>query len=184
MAAVTTREVAHAAGVSLGVVHYCFENKDALMTALVTALSARLREVVRAASTDPAEVGTGIPALRGAIRAGLTQLWRDITAARSRQLLGFETVTWELRVTGDALDRSSLAREQYATNGVALAQLLDRLAASSGTSFTLPVATLSRSVSAMLDGLVLRWLVDGDATAAAEQLDLLADTLAGLARQS
>ena len=110
--------------------------------------------------------------------------WRDITAARSRQLLGFETVTWELRVTGDALDRSSLAREQYATNGVALAQLLDRLAASSGTSFTLPVATLSRSVSAMLDGLVLRWLVDGDATAAAEQLDLLADTLAGLARQS
>ena len=45
----------------------------------------------------------------------------------------------------------------------------------------MPLASLSRLVLSVVDGLVLRWLVDEGSAAAHDQLDRIADLVAGLA---
>lgn len=182
VAAVTTRDVASAAGVSLGVVHYCFENKDALMTELVKALSTRLQESVDDSPDIWTDPGSGPVGLHRLVRGGLELLWLDIATNRGRQLLTYETTTWSLRAAGAQPDKLAIAREQYAFNDDAVAAMLTKMSAATGTSFAVAVTTLSRMAVAVIDGVVLRWLVDGDAAAAREQLDLLADAIAGYVR--
>ncbi len=182
VAAVTTRDVARAAGVSLGVVHYCFDNKDALMTELVKALSTRLQESVDGSPGIWADAGTGVAALRTLMRGGLELLWLDVEAARRRHLLTYETTTWSLRAADTQPDKLAVAREQYSFNDDVVAAMLTKMCAASRTSFAVPVTTLSRMAVATIDGVVLRWLVDDDAVAAREQLGLLADAIATYAR--
>lgn len=179
VAGVTTRDVAQAAGVSLGVVHYCFENKDALMTELVKALAMELRDSV---DTDEAvwqHAGKGRQALRELVRAGLDLMWRDIEATPQRQLLTYETTTYALRAGEATPAKLAIAREQYAFNDSTVADILDHARDATNNRWTMPVRDLSRFTLNMIDGLVLRWLVDNDSESVSAQLDLLADMLAG-----
>ncbi|MCX5045712.1 TetR/AcrR family transcriptional regulator [Aldersonia sp. NBC_00410] len=180
VSAVTTRDVARAAGVSLGVVHYCFENKDAMMTELVKALSMELRDSADQATELRAGV-TGVGALEDLLRIALAALWHDVEASRDRQLLTYETTTYALREGGQTPGKLRIAREQYEFNDDTMADLLEKLRMATDTEWTLPLASLSRLSLAMLDGLVLRWLVDEDNQAAHDQLDRMASIVAGLA---
>lgn len=180
VSAVTTRDVARAAGVSLGVVHYCFENKDAMMTELVKALSMELRDSADQATELRAGV-TGVGALEDLLRIALAALWHDVEASRDRQLLTYETTTYALREGGQTPGKLRIAREQYEFNDDTMADLLEKLRMATDTEWTLPLSSLSRLSLAMLDGLVLRWLVDEDNQAAHDQLDRMASIVAGLA---
>jgi TetR/AcrR family transcriptional regulator, acrEF/envCD operon repressor len=181
VAAVTTRDVARAAGVSLGVVHYCFENKDAMMTELVKALSMELRDSADQATELRAGV-TGVGALEDLLRIALAALWHDVEASRDRQLLTYETTTYALREGGQTPGKLRIAREQYEFNDDTMADLLEKLRTATETEWTLPLSSLSRLSLAMLDGLVLRWLVDEDNQAAHDQLDQMASIVSGLAK--
>ncbi|WP_040794402.1 TetR/AcrR family transcriptional regulator [Nocardia higoensis] len=172
VAGVTTRDVAQAAGVSLGVVHYCFENKDALMTELAKALSMELRDSVDADETVWQDAGSGIEALQKLVRAGLELMWLNVEATPERQLLTYETTTYALREGESTPAKLAIAREQYTFNDSTVADILDHAREATGTEWSVPVQTLSRFTLNMIDGLVLRWLVDNDSAAVRTQLDL------------
>ncbi|MFI6362581.1 TetR/AcrR family transcriptional regulator [Nocardia sp. NPDC050630] len=181
VAGVTTRDVAQAAGVSLGVVHYCFENKDALMTELVKALSMELRDSVDANETVWQDVGSGKEALQKLVRAGLELMWLNIEATPERQLLTYETTTYALREGESTPAKLAIAREQYAFNDTTVADILDHARDATGCQWSVPVPTLSRFTLNVIDGVVLRWLVDNDSESVRGQLDLLSEMLANYA---
>ncbi|MCP9621229.1 MULTISPECIES: TetR/AcrR family transcriptional regulator [Nocardia] len=177
VAGVTTRDVAQAAGVSLGVVHYCFENKDALMTELVKALSMELRDSVDANETVWQDVGSGKESLQKLIRAGLELMWQNVEATPERQLLTYETTTYALRESEQTPAKLAIAREQYAFNDSTVADIIEHAREATGTRWSAPVGVISRFMLAAIDGIVLRWLVDNDSAAVREQMDLLAQTV-------
>ncbi len=181
VAGVTTRDVAQAAGVSLGVVHYCFENKDALMTELVKALSMELRDSVDANETVWQDVGSGKEALQKLVRAGLELMWLNIEATPERQLLTYETTTYALREGESTPAKLAIAREQYAFNDTTVADILDHARDATGCQWSVPVPTLSRFTLNVIDGIVLRWLVDNDSESVRAQLDLLSEMVANYA---
>ncbi|MET9026980.1 MULTISPECIES: TetR/AcrR family transcriptional regulator [Nocardia] len=183
VAGVTTRDVAQAAGVSLGVVHYCFENKDALMTELVKALSMELRDSVDANETVWQDVGSGKEALQKLIRAGLELMWLNIEATPERQLLTYETTTYALREGEQTPAKLAIAREQYNFNDSTVADILEHARDATGNTWSVPVQTLSRFTLNVIDGVVLRWLVDNDSESVRGQLDLLSEMLTGYAAQ-
>lgn len=174
---VTTRDVAKAAGVSLGVVHYCFENKDALMIELVKSLSTVMRDNIDTDSGVWKRVGTGLAPLRTLVRATLGMLWLNVEASRHRQLLAYESTTYVLREVSENQHNSHIAGEQYLANDATITEVLVKAAELTETSWTVPVGTLSRFVVTMLDGIVLRWLVDDDVVAARKQLDMATDVI-------
>ncbi|MEU3010929.1 TetR/AcrR family transcriptional regulator [Nocardia asteroides] len=177
VAGVTTRDVAQAAGVSLGVVHYCFENKDALMTELVKALSVELRDSVDADDSLWTEAGTGKEALLKLVRSGLELMWRNIEATPERQLLTYETTTYSLREGEATPAKIAISREQYAFNDGTVRDIIDHCREATGTAWNTPVTDLSRFILNVIDGIVLRWLVDDDSEAVQTQLDLLAEMI-------
>ncbi|QIS08626.1 TetR family transcriptional regulator [Nocardia arthritidis] len=181
VAGVTTRDVAQAAGVSLGVVHYCFENKDALMTELVKALSMELRDSVDANETVWQDVGTGKEALQKLIRAGLELMWLNIEATPERQLLTYETTTYALREGEQTPAKLAIAREQYNFNDTTVADILDHARDATANQWSVPLSSLSRFTLNAIDGLVLRWLVDNDSESVRAQLDLLSEMIANFA---
>ncbi|WP_309138643.1 TetR/AcrR family transcriptional regulator [Nocardia cyriacigeorgica] len=182
VAGVTTRDVAQAAGVSLGVVHYCFENKDALMTELVKALSMELRDSVDANETVWQDAGTGKAALQSLVRAGLELMWLNIEATPERQLLTYETTTYALREGEQTPAKLAIAREQYAFNDSTVADILDHARDATSTEWSVPVQTLSRFTLSVIDGIVLRWLVDNDSESVRTQLDVLSEMLSTYAK--
>lgn len=181
VAGVTTRDVAQAAGVSLGVVHYCFENKDALMTELVKALSMELRDSVDANETVWQDVGTGKEALQKLVRAGLELMWLNIEATPERQLLTYETTTYALREGEQTPAKLAIAREQYAFNDSTVADILEHARDATVNQWSVPVGALSRFTLNVIDGIVLRWLVDNDSESVRNQLDLLSEMVSNYA---
>ncbi len=177
VAGVTTRDVAQAAGVSLGVVHYCFENKDALMTELVKALSMELRDSVDANETVWQDVGSGKEALQKLIRAGLELMWLNIEATPERQLLTYETTTYALREGEQTPAKLAIAREQYNFNDSTVADIIEHARDATANQWSVPLPTLSRFMLNAIDGIVLRWLVDNDSEAVRAQLDLLSQMI-------
>lgn len=177
VAGVTTRDVAQAAGVSLGVVHYCFENKDALMTEMVKALSVDLRDSVDADPQVWNGPGAGAAAARALLNTSLQAMWTRLEAAPNRRLLTYETTTYALREGEQTPTKLRVARDQYEFNDVTLSEILDRIREVTSTQWNVPVRTVSRMLLAIIDGIALRWLVDDDSAAARQQLALAADLL-------
>ncbi|EOM77355.1 TetR/AcrR family transcriptional regulator [Rhodococcus rhodnii] len=99
VAAVTVRAVAEEAGVSLGVVYYCFDSKEELVAAtgetLVEQLSMSLREGFAEVRKAP-EV-TGVDGLRTLIHIGLSGMWPFVEATPGSQLLTYEITALALR---------------------------------------------------------------------------------------
>lgn len=178
IAATTIRRVAQEAGVALGVVHYCFTDKNELFAALATRLSDRLAAAgsgaLAAGGEVEGEVERSGPDVATALRTGIAALWQAVEATPGEQLLTYE-------ITSHALRRPELrdvATRQYRAAQSAAEGLLTLVAAATGATWTRPVPELAAEALAFLDGVVLRWLVDGDETAARGRLDRFAGTLA------
>ena len=181
--AVTIRAVADNAGVSLGVVHYCFENKEALITAmgeyLILQLSSLWREAFSVAHNSSLR---GLSGLRQLLYLGLDRMWPTVDAAPDRQLLAYEITAYALRyrAAGPTL-AGGIANEQYRIRDVEAMAFLEECAERTGTVWIEPVSAIVRLSLAILDGLVLRWLVDRDSDAIVVELDELARIIAAKA---
>lgn len=174
VSSVTIRAVAEDAGVSLGVVHYCFESKEALVAAmgeaLVLQLSQALRYAFGQAHTDEAQ--SGLRGLRELLHSGLSAMWPIIEATPNRQLLTYEITAYGLRQQAAGAELAgAIASNQYATMDTEAIEFLERSAEYTGTRWTEPVPHLARFALAVIDGIVLRWLVDHDGEAVIAQLD-------------
>jgi AcrR family transcriptional regulator len=174
IAATTVRRVAERAGVALGVVHYCFEDKDELFAAL----AAHIVDELAGASAAGLEFGE-TPDLLSALNVAIAGLWASIEATPGEQLLTYEITTHTLRHP----ELRSVGRRQYEVSQAAAEGLLELAASASGATWTRPVPELAGEVLAFVDGVTLRWLVDGDGTAARERLRSFAAYLATHSRR-
>jgi len=160
--AATVRAIAAEAGVSLGVVHYCFEDKNELLRELGDAIAAQ--------GVDRVELARlARPDAHRAIGAAITTRWEAMRAHRGVQLLGFELTTQGLRNP----DLRGVATAQRDRNLRAAREMLDEAAAVANIRWTVPIQLLARFSVAAMDGVVLAWLVDDDDEAARAALSSL-----------
>ncbi|TQC43055.1 TetR/AcrR family transcriptional regulator [Rhodococcus sp. WS4] len=181
VAALTIRRLAEAAGVSLGVVHYHLDDKDALLTEMGESLILEVSESMRMAFQR--FVGTtelqGISGLRELLGTGIRGLWPIIEATPDHQLLTYEITAQALRRRGAGNDSAgAIAAQQYRTMDTEAIAFLDLCAHRAGVIWGTPVDTIARFALAALDGLVLRWLVDRDDDATLAALDDLVQIIA------
>lgn len=162
--AATVRAVAAEAGVSLGVVHYCFKDKDELLREVGKAIAARC--VDRVAFAAPRAAGA-----RAALGVELGGVWDAIRANRGAQLLSFELTTSALRNA----ELRGVATGWLEHDSAVAEQVLSRAAAVAGVEWTVPVRELARLCVAAVNGVALAWLVDGDDAAANAALASFAD---------
>ncbi len=162
------RNIAEEANVSLGVVHYCFNSKEALLKAVaesfVTPIIGPVSEAIGAAEkTD----------LRSSVEAALLVFADVMMADPGRQLLGYELAAWSIRGEGDAA--TSL---QQAYLGVIDTYLREGLGLQDGD---LPIALddLPRLILAALDGVMLGWLIHRDDELCRRMLRAYATALVG-----
>lgn len=171
--AATARRVAEQAGVALGVVHYCFADKDELFAAL----AARIVDELTGAGESALDFDEP-PDLAAALQAAVAGLWDAIEQTAGAQLLTYEITTHALRHA----ELRGVATRQYAASQAAAERLLSLAAAASGATWTRPVPDLAGEALAFVDGVTLRWLVDRDAAAARARLSSYAGYLATQAR--
>ena len=166
--AVTVRRVAEHAGVALGVVHYCFDDKDELLASLAERI---VNDLINAGAEQLVDVAASD--LPTALRRALTGLWSSITATRDAQLLTYEITTQSLRQP----PLRSVADRQYAISQAAAEGLLQLCAEVCGAAWSDPLVELGAQALAFVDGVTLRWLVDGDSDGAVRRLESFADYL-------
>jgi len=164
--AATVRAIAAEAGVSLGVVHYCFEDKNELLREVGEAIA-----VQRVDRVDLPLIPD--PDARTVIGAALATVWEAMRERRGAQLLSFELTTAALRNP----ELRGVATAQLERNLLAARELLDEAAAAAVVRWTVPTTLLARLTVATLDGIALAWLVDNDTPAADQALSALTDHL-------
>ncbi|UZN04047.1 TetR/AcrR family transcriptional regulator [Cellulomonas sp. S1-8] len=166
----TVRAVAAEAGVSLGVVHYCFRDKDELLRAMAHTITER--NLARGL----AEMPESAPA-KDLILGVLEGLWANIRATRGPQLLTYELTTTSLRHS----ELRQVGIDQYVVSWAAAEHFLEEVERAGSVTWRLPRHIIARSIIAAVDGFSLAWLVDGDADAGYQGLRLFAEHLATLA---
>ncbi|MBO3085008.1 TetR/AcrR family transcriptional regulator [Cellulomonas fengjieae] len=166
--AATVRAIAAEAGVSLGVVHYCFQDKDELLRAMAHAITTANLE--RSLGEALAEAQTA----ESVIERALDALWTGIRESRGPQLLSYELTTSSLRHP----ELNQVAIEQYRGQWAAAEHVLELVERSAQVSWSVPRGALARTVVAMIDGYSLAWLVDGDSEAALSGLQRIGRYLA------
>lgn len=184
VSSVTVRAVAEEAGVSLGVVHYCFESKEELIAAMGETLIVQLSESLQHAfgQVRHAPDLTGIQGLKELLHIGLTGMWPLIEATPDRQLLTYEITAQALRSRNLGAERAgAVASDQYRIMDEHAIAFLEECAKISGTVWTESLQSLARWSLAMIDGLVLRWLVDRDSDATIAEFGEMVQVIAGKA---
>ena len=184
VSSVTIRAVAEDAGVSLGVVHYCFESKEALVAAMGEAIVLQLSQALRYAfgQARTEEAQSGPRGLRELLHSGLSAMWPIIEATPNRQLLTYEITAYGLRQQAAGAELAgSIAAKQYATMDAEAVEFLERSVEHVGMRWTEPVAHLATFALAVIDGIVLRWLVERDSEAVIAELDDLVQLVTGKA---
>ena len=180
-AAVTVRRVAAEAGVSLGLVSYCFTTKEELTIAMATRIVQELAEASAAdpesgvnSGVDPARPSERIDGIASVLRSALRAMWSQVERTPGRQLLTYEITTWALRDPG----LHDVADQQYAATVAIAGGVLARAAEAAGVRWTRDLDDLAGLVVMAIDGATLRWLVDKDSEAALARLGDIADLLA------
>lgn len=157
--ATTLRAIAAEAGASLGSVHYCFEDKDALLSAMAFAITRRHISPVLMDMLVHGDVTV-------LIQRAIDVLWGAVTATHDEQLLTYELTTYSLRHP----ELRQVSVTQYMESHAAAREFLEALAVSADVEWTVPLETLTRMVTTTVDGVVLAWLTDGSDEAAREVL--------------
>ncbi|GAB6899510.1 TetR/AcrR family transcriptional regulator [Kineosporia succinea] len=175
VAAVTARRVASEAGVSLGLVSYCFATKDDL----TVAMAARIAEDTAEAADRPFEPSPPdqVDSLEPALLAALKRLWDLHEAAPGRQLLTYEITTRALREPR----LNDVAQQQYDSTVGSCGRVLQHVADLVGVTWDRDVYEVASVAVMAIDGATLRWLVDKDSDAALRRLGDVARLLSTMA---
>ncbi|WP_125776258.1 TetR/AcrR family transcriptional regulator [Antribacter gilvus] len=161
--AVTVRQVAREAGVSLGTVHYCFDDKEALLRAMG-------RAIALAASQPVLDALEASDDAFGMAAAAAKSLLVGLKDNRHMRLLTFEFATAGARQP--VLREVALAHleQSYAMTRSYLEVFAER----GGVRYRVDIEFLARMVAALIDGIEIAWLVTEDDESAQEAFDELA----------
>lgn len=165
----TVRRIAAEAGVSLGTVHYCFDNKRTLLEAVVESLVGRQVDV------SGFVVDKNLPPIE-AIKRAFRFYWSISGAEVERQRLIYELVTYLVRQQ-DHQSRE-LAQRIFSTNYDIVCGFIELFQKEWEVDLDLPIDVVARMTTAMTDGVALAWLTDGDDERALEVLDSFARMMA------
>jgi len=153
--AVSTRRVAQEAGVSVGVVHYCFGSKENLLRRVIHQLVDDIRESAQARISPGQD-------LTASLSKATEAFMGDVEDRADRHLLTYEIVTYALRTEG----AEDLARWLYECYQSAAVATLEAAAEAAGVRWIVPVDVVARILTAANDGVTLEWLVRRDGTQA------------------
>ncbi|EFL29635.1 transcriptional regulator [Streptomyces viridochromogenes DSM 40736] len=165
----TTRSIAAEAGVSLSVVHYCFDSKQELIESVITTITGHYVTVVKEALRPRAT-------LEETVRAGFRAYWDHVRAHPDEHMLTYELTQYALRQPGF----EHLARRQYELYAEAYGELIGQLRQTMGLRLGVPAPVLARYLAAMTDGLTLNYLVLGDDTTWTSIIDTVTAHVTGL----
>lgn len=167
----TMRAVAAEAGVLLGTVTYVFPSREMLLRAVVEDVAAGIAEVLKSS----ADTGRG---LENAIRDGVQRFWTTLVEDQEGlQIIQYELTIYALRTPG----LESMARWQYDRYARIVAAWCQEAASNAGETCAVPFDTLARILVASIDGLILQYVCDPDATRSREDLQAVIDMAVGLA---
>ncbi len=169
LAAASVRRIADEANVSLGVVHYCFSSKEALLNAVAESFATPILGPVAKAI----EQSSGFEAT---VRRAFETFWQVTQGAPGRQLLSYELAAWSIRGDGEA------ARLLYQTYQDVIESFITQGMGITGSE-ALSSRTLARMVLALTDGIMLAWLVDRDDEATRQVLDAFVAVLVTVVRK-
>ena len=169
LAAASVRRIADEANVSLGVVHYCFSSKEALLNAVAESFATPILGPVAKAI----EQSSGFEAT---VRRAFETFWQLTQGAPGRQLLSYELAAWSIRGDGEA------ARLLYQTYQDVIESFITQGMGITGSE-ALSSRTLARMVLALTDGIMLAWLVDRDDEATRQVLDAFVAVLVTVVRK-
>ena len=174
LAAASVRRIADRANVSLGVVHYCFNSKEALLNGVAESFATPILGPV--AATIEEGHAQGLPFRELAVTA--FQAFREVTRkAPGRQLLSYELAAWSIRSDGEA------ARLLYQTYLDVIEAFLTEGMGLQGSP-ELPLRILARLVLAVADGATLSWLADRDDEATDQVIRIMVEGLIRLVDDS
>ncbi|WP_130415296.1 TetR/AcrR family transcriptional regulator [Xylanimonas ulmi] len=168
--AVTVRAVAREADVSLGTVHYCFHDKDELLEAMGQSIRVEATDQIKATITAGAGVGLDFPTL---VHQCADALLQGLKRFRQVRLLLLEIATTGARNPA-LLGTARTHLEQSTQMALALATAC---AAATGVTYRVDVRRLARTITALIDGIELAWLVDQDDERALEGFHALAELM-------
>jgi AcrR family transcriptional regulator len=152
---VTVRRVAQEAGISLGTVHYCFDDKDAMLRAMGRAIALRASEPVLSALDA------------GPDRKALAEATVDAMLLGLKQHQHMRLLTFEFAVSGARAPVLREVAQAHLKQSIAMTQeYLQRLAEVADVKFRTDVAALARTTALRIDGIELAWMVDQDDVAA------------------
>jgi AcrR family transcriptional regulator len=166
----TTRRVAQEAGVAVGVLHYCFGTRDALLREVITHL-------VDDTSQSMASVSDGGGDLRSCMSRAIESFCSAVEANPELHLLTYEMATWAVRNP----EFADLGAWQYDCYYRATEAFFDQLAQAARVTWSLPVSTLARLMVALNEGVTLAWLIDRDGARARTTYAAFADLIAEVA---
>lgn len=171
VARTTLRAVAAEAEVPLGTLQYVFPSKELLFQAVIEDVVGEIAEVSKAsAETDQ---GLGF-----AIEQGVTAFWSQLVASQiGLQLMQYELTIYAMRTPG----QEGLARWQYERYAGVVADWCQRAAQNAGETCAVPFGQLARVLLACVDGLILQYVVDPNASRAQESVDAVVQMLTSLA---
>lgn len=165
---VTTRDIAKAAGVPQATLHYLFGSRDELLRAVIEQVTAEVCERIAGATA------TG-ESLQAVLASVVAELVRGVKDEPDLHLLLLELTILALRHP----DLRELATWQYSQYEAASMTVLAKICQQSHTEFIGDPAVTIRLVLALLDGITVQQLVDGDSKHAGAGLEALAATMAG-----
>lgn len=165
---VTVRRVAQEAGISLGTVHYCFDDKDAMLRAMGRAIAMRASEPVLSAL----EVGPD--------RTALAEAAVDALLVGLKQHQHMRLLTFEFAVSGARTPVLREVAQAHLKQSIAMTrEYLQRLAEVAGIRYQTDIGGLARSTALRIDGIELAWMVDQDDEAARSGFGELAHSVFG-----
>ncbi|WP_340373916.1 TetR family transcriptional regulator C-terminal domain-containing protein [Streptomyces sp. SS7] len=162
----TTRAIVNEANMPLGVFHYCFSSREELLQEVLTRFTARSAEAAWKALHEGGDLSERVYRSLGAF-------WDGVELSPGEHQVTYELTHYALRQAGF----EELARQQYESYLQVHQKLLTEAAESEGIRWTEPVPVLARYLNAVLDGLILCWLVDRNSEDTREVLRLTGEHL-------
>jgi AcrR family transcriptional regulator len=166
----TARDVAAAAGVSLGAIGYHFGSKDELLN---EAIAEGFRDWI--ASFAPLVSESDTQGIGAAARQAIPQFFRLMETSRPLLIAFIEAMAQAEHVP----ELQAQLAEQYRQSRATAVDMLTTAMGAELAGAGFDPATLSSLLLALVDGMIMQYLVDPDAAPGSAQLLALYDTLTG-----